>query len=103
MAEDLLSRVEPDWISAAEVADIVLDSRIKDRETLSDPSIGLISRLLVEVLVVPCDLGACGSAPSDLPTGDANAWIVVEWIATSSTVKQARRLRALALALSNLR
>jgi hypothetical protein len=47
LAEDLLARAAEDWVSAAEVIDLVRGSGASDPESQRDLAIGLIGRLLV--------------------------------------------------------
>lgn len=81
LAEDLLARAAEDWVSAAEVIDLVRRSGITDPSTLRDLAIGLIARLLAEGLVVAGDIDRSEHAPWPLSEGEAMFRIASQWTA----------------------
>ena len=81
LAEDLLARAAEDWVSAAEVIDLVRRSGAHDPETLRDLAVGLISRLIVQDLICAGDVVEGRHVPWPLDAGDAIARLTRAWIA----------------------
>lgn len=83
LTEDLLARAAEDWVSAAEVIDLVRGSGVTDPEALRDLSIGLITRLMVQGLVVPGSVDEHNFVPWKCVAGEAVVRIATEWAARS--------------------
>lgn len=81
LAEDLLARAAEDWVSAAEVIDLVRRSGITDPLTLRDLAVGLIARLLAEGMVVAGDIEGIGYSPWPLSPAEAILRVASEWAA----------------------
>lgn len=79
--EDLLARAAEDWVSAAEVIDLVRRSGITDPSSLRDLAMGLIARLLAEGLVVAGDIEGSEHSRWPLSEGEAMLRITSEWSA----------------------
>lgn len=81
LEEDLLARAAEDWVSAAEVIDLVRRSGATNPEALRDLSIGLIARLLLTGLVVAGGFDGSAHVPWDCSAAEAIARIVEDWTA----------------------
>lgn len=81
LTEDLLSRMAEDWVSAAEVIDLVRRSGATDPETLRDLSMGLIARAVVQGLVMPGDIGTTSFVPWECTPAEAIHRVIVDWVA----------------------
>lgn len=81
LAEDLLARAAEDWVSEAEVIDLVRRSGVTDPTTLRDLAIGLITRLIADGLVVAGGIDGTQHAPWPLSAGEGMLRIASEWVA----------------------
>ncbi|WP_415853985.1 hypothetical protein [Sinomonas sp. G460-2] len=81
LTEDLLARAAEDWVSAAEVIDLVRRSGATDPETLRDLSMGLVSRLLLQGLIVAGDLDGQSHVPWPCSPLDSIGRIITAWAA----------------------
>lgn len=79
LAEDLLARAAEDWVSAAEVIDLVRKSGVTDPSDCRDLAVGLIARLLGEGLISAGDIEGVEHLPWPLSTADAILRIASEW------------------------
>ncbi len=57
LEEDLLARAAEDWVSVAEVIDHVRRTGLSDPVVLRDLAVGLVTRLIVEGLVLAGGMG----------------------------------------------
>ncbi len=83
LAEDLLARAAEDWVSAAEVIDLVRTSGVTDPSDCRDLAVGLIARLLAEQLVSAGDIEGVEHWPWPLSTAEALLRIATEWASES--------------------
>jgi len=79
LTEDLLARAAEDWVSAAEVIDVVRRSGLTEPADLRDLSVGLIARLLAQDLVVAGDISDRGHVPWSITPGEAVLRIAALW------------------------
>lgn len=79
LAEDLLARAAEDWVSAAEVVDLVRASGVREPSDCRDLAVGLIARLLVEGMISAGDLEGIEHVPWQLSTEEAILRIASEW------------------------
>lgn len=79
LEEDLLARAAEDWVSAAEVIDLVRRAGPSDPVVLRDLSVGLVARLLVQGLVLAGDVGDVGHTPWEGGSAKAIERIVTTW------------------------
>lgn len=79
LAEDLLARAAEDWVSSAEVIDLVRRSGVTDPSDCRDLAVGLIARLLGEQLVSAGDIEGVEYSPWPLSTAEAILRIALEW------------------------
>lgn len=79
LAEDLLARAAEDWVSAAEVIDLVRKSGVTDPSDCRDLAVGLIARLLGEGLISAGDIEGAEHSPWPLSTSEAILRIAWEW------------------------
>lgn len=83
LAEDLLARVAEDWVSAAEVIDLVRRSGVEDPSTLRDIAVGLVGRLIAGDMLVAGDITDRIHVPWSVSRGDAILRIASDWAAVS--------------------
>lgn len=83
LAEDLLARAAEDWVSAAEVIDLVRAAGVTAPSDCRDLAIGLIARLLGEGLISAGDIEGIEHSPWPLSTGEAILRIASEWASES--------------------
>lgn len=83
LADDLLARAAEDWVSAAEVIDLVRRSGATDPNDLRDLAVGLIARLLADDLVVAGDIEGQEHEPWPLAPDEAIFRIATEWASES--------------------
>lgn len=81
--EDFLARAAEDWVSAAELIDLVKSSRLTDPSMLRDLAMGLVGRLICQGLVVAGYVTSDGFHPWPLSTGESITKIVREWSSES--------------------
>lgn len=81
LAEVILARAADDWVSAAEVIDLVRLSGAAEPSDLRDLATGPVSRLILDGLVVAGDVDAAGHVPWPGSASDAIVRIVKEWSA----------------------
>jgi len=81
LAEDLLARAAEDWVSAADVIDMMRRSGLTEPSDLRDLAVGVIARLLVEELVVAGDVQDSGHVPWPVAAGEAIVRIASLWAA----------------------
>jgi len=79
LEEDLLARAAEDWVSAAEVIDLVRRAGLSEPVVLRDLAVGLIARLIVQGLVVVGDVGDVGHTPWESDSPSTIGRIVEEW------------------------
>ena len=83
LAEDLLARAAEDWVSAAEVIDLVRRSGVSDPSDCWDLAVGLIARLLAGSLISAGDIEGVEHAPWPLSTAEAILRIASAWASES--------------------
>lgn len=83
MAEDLLARAAEDWVSAAEVIDLVRSSGVTDPSDCRDLAVGLIARLLGGGHISAGDIEGVEHSPWPLTTAEAILRIASEWASES--------------------
>ena len=79
LAEDLLARASEDWVTAAEVIDLVRKSGAENPEDLRDLSVGLIARLVISGLLVPGEYNDSSHRAWDCSPAESIARITEEW------------------------
>lgn len=79
LAEDLLARAAEDWVSAAEVIDLVRRAGVSGPSDCRDLAVGLIARLLVHALISAGDIEGVEHSPWPLSTAEAILQITSEW------------------------
>jgi hypothetical protein len=79
LAEDLLARAADDWVTAAEVIDLVRGSGLTDPDDLRDLAVGLVARLITTGLVVAGEYDGTGHRPWECSAESAIGRIVEEW------------------------
>ena len=80
LAEDLLARATDDWVTAAEVIDLVRGSGLTDPDDLRDLAVGLVARLITTGLVVAGECDGAGHRPWECSAEAAIGRIVEEWV-----------------------
>lgn len=79
LTEDVLARAAEDWLSVAEVIGLIRG--ITDPVTRRDLAIGVISRLMVEELIVVGDITEGTHVPWASSIGESIVRIISEWVA----------------------
>lgn len=79
LAEDLLGRMAEDWVSAAEVINLVRQSGVTESSDCRDLAVGLIARLLVEELISAGDIEGVEHVPWPLSTAEVILRITLDW------------------------
>ncbi|MBO9521878.1 MAG: hypothetical protein J7518_10100 [Nocardioidaceae bacterium] len=79
LTEDLLARAAEDWVSAAEVIDLVRQAGVVDPSDCRDLAVGLIARLLGQGLISAGDIEGVEHSPWPLSTAEAILRIASEW------------------------
>ena len=79
LSDDVLARAGEDWLTAAEVMDLVRTSGLKDPDDVRDLALGLVVRLVAAGQLVPGELDASTHRPWPGSSAEAVARIVEHW------------------------
>ncbi len=88
LSQDLLTRAGEDWVTAAEVLDLVRSSGLKDPDDLRDLALGIVVRLVAVGQLVPGELDASTHRPWPCSSAEAVARIVEHWPARPDPVAE---------------
>ncbi|MGL5930112.1 MAG: hypothetical protein ACRCY8_14365 [Dermatophilaceae bacterium] len=80
LEENLLARAAEDWVSAAEVIDLVRQSGASAPDDLRDLAVGVIARLLLTGSLIAGDLDDSTHVPWNCSAAEAVARIVERWV-----------------------
>lgn len=83
LAEEILARAVDDWVSDAEVIGLVRRFGVVKPEDCRDIAIGLISRLVIQGMVVAGDIVDGRHHPWNMQKGDTVVCLTWEWLGRS--------------------